>query len=398
MDAEFANYKTGLENCITRDGQTPATANISLGNFRILNLALGQLDNDAATLFQVRNATVYRNYLNNPNGAIAQRGATVTPAAAGGYGPDRWFSRRNGAVTGWTVNSSYKTAFQSGAVSQNIIKVQRTAGNASVVDIQFGQSLSPSQAKAFLTASENSGFSQARFKAIKGANASFTSVTLDLVYNLTPNANILTAAGWISFGSVTIPVANIGTVIFTDFACTGAWPFPGAYPLSFGLRVTITAPSGTAGADDSLTMTDFQLMAPLQFAGNGYARFQDPDEVVELAACQQFYWKTFPAATAPASAAGTAGAFSYLTTVAVVASSWQIPLPQRLAYTGAAAVATFNPSAAGTNWRNITDGANSGASVPVLVGDRALQIANAGAAGDVVGKVISIHATVEAEY
>lgn len=34
MDTEFDNYKTGLENCVTRDGQNQASANLPMGTFR----------------------------------------------------------------------------------------------------------------------------------------------------------------------------------------------------------------------------------------------------------------------------------------------------------------------------------------------------------------------------
>jgi hypothetical protein len=49
MQAQDQLLADGLENCITRDGQTAATANISLGGFKVLNLGTPTLNTDAST-------------------------------------------------------------------------------------------------------------------------------------------------------------------------------------------------------------------------------------------------------------------------------------------------------------------------------------------------------------
>lgn len=53
--ADFAN---GLSNCITRDGQGPATSNISLGSNQINNLANGTHLTDAVNYTQVQNSNL----------------------------------------------------------------------------------------------------------------------------------------------------------------------------------------------------------------------------------------------------------------------------------------------------------------------------------------------------
>ena len=50
FDDENDNFATGLENCITRDNQTPPTENISWGAKKITNLADGTAVTDAATI------------------------------------------------------------------------------------------------------------------------------------------------------------------------------------------------------------------------------------------------------------------------------------------------------------------------------------------------------------
>lgn len=47
MDAEMDGFATGLSNCVTRDGQSPATANIPLGGHKITGLGDGTQATDA---------------------------------------------------------------------------------------------------------------------------------------------------------------------------------------------------------------------------------------------------------------------------------------------------------------------------------------------------------------
>lgn len=54
MDGEFDNYKAGLENCLTRDGQNSPSADIPWGTHKITGLATGTADTDAANLGNVR--------------------------------------------------------------------------------------------------------------------------------------------------------------------------------------------------------------------------------------------------------------------------------------------------------------------------------------------------------
>jgi hypothetical protein len=57
-NALTADIATGLTNCITRDGQSPATANIPLGSNKITGLASGTAATDAPTLAQVQSSAV----------------------------------------------------------------------------------------------------------------------------------------------------------------------------------------------------------------------------------------------------------------------------------------------------------------------------------------------------
>lgn len=53
MDTEMDGFATGLSNCITRDGQGPAGANIAWGGFKITNLGVGVAATDSVNYGQV---------------------------------------------------------------------------------------------------------------------------------------------------------------------------------------------------------------------------------------------------------------------------------------------------------------------------------------------------------
>ena len=59
MDGEDTGFASGLTNCITRDGQSPALANIPLGGFKITGLANGVAATDAAAYGQITSGGTY---------------------------------------------------------------------------------------------------------------------------------------------------------------------------------------------------------------------------------------------------------------------------------------------------------------------------------------------------
>lgn len=69
MDGEDNGFAAGLTNCITRDGQSPALANIPLGGFKITGLANGTASTDAATVGQVN--TLLGSYLPLTGGSLS---------------------------------------------------------------------------------------------------------------------------------------------------------------------------------------------------------------------------------------------------------------------------------------------------------------------------------------
>ncbi|MBW8837881.1 MAG: hypothetical protein JF605_23335, partial [Burkholderia sp.] len=53
MDTEDNGFATGLSNCVTRDGQSPALANLPMGGYKITGLGDGSGVADATTIGQL---------------------------------------------------------------------------------------------------------------------------------------------------------------------------------------------------------------------------------------------------------------------------------------------------------------------------------------------------------
>lgn len=67
-----SDFATGLSNAICKDGQTTPTANIGIGNFKIINLATGTVSTDAINLGQITGA----------NSTITSMSALTAPTVA----------------------------------------------------------------------------------------------------------------------------------------------------------------------------------------------------------------------------------------------------------------------------------------------------------------------------
>jgi hypothetical protein len=57
MDTQFANAVSGFDNCLTRDGQGSATANLPMNTFKFTGLGAGSASNDSVNYSQLTSAT-----------------------------------------------------------------------------------------------------------------------------------------------------------------------------------------------------------------------------------------------------------------------------------------------------------------------------------------------------
>ena len=108
----------------------------------------------------------------------------------------------------------------------------------------------------------------------------------------------------------------------------------------------VFTPTGTAGSDDSLSVTGVQIES-----GSIATPFEYRPYGTELALCQRYYAKTFPQTTAPAQSAGYYGCLCGQDSGSGAYGSqmqWRFPVTMRVIPT----VVSYNPSAANSNIRN----------------------------------------------
>lgn len=84
----LSDIATGLSNCVTRDGQSPATANLPMGGFKATGLASGTSTGDSVRWDQVQ-------YVLN----IASAGTSGQVLTSGGTGAPTWTNAATGDVT-----------------------------------------------------------------------------------------------------------------------------------------------------------------------------------------------------------------------------------------------------------------------------------------------------------
>lgn len=174
---------------------------------------------------------------------------------------------------------------------------------------------------------------------------------------------------------------------------------------------TIAVPSiagktlGSGGNDYLSAMLRFPTSATFQVdisqfkveRGATASAFQPIPLVQDLAACQRFYYKTFPQATTPAQNSGVlTGCLEYISSLgASLTSGAQLryPVPMRATPT----VTYYNPSAANNKWRNLSGSADSGTGTTVRSDQSAVVVLNTQVGTDATQNEMAIHLTADAE-
>ncbi len=114
--------------------------------------------------------------------------------------------------------------------------------------------------------------------------------------------------------------------------------------------------------------------------------------------CQPYYWKSFPYGTAPAQNSGTYnGAIVYTPQVAGLTAGFtdMVYLPQPMR--ARTAPTFYSPSSATAKWYNATLAADSGTASALYYEANNFAVNNPQVVGDLVGNVIAVHATIDAD-
>ncbi len=305
---------------------------------------------------QLISGVTYRNALYMNGGfEVWQRGTSIAVAASNTlYTADRWY-----LLTGANQASTVAQATGLSNGSQFACKVQRNNGQTGTGTMFFGYPLDTDEIYRLRGNKISCSF---LIKA--GANWSPTSGTIAVNIECGTGALIKRSSG--SFTNETIPLQVIqgltpggATVALLGSSSVVVPTTTTQMELQF-----IWTPTGTAGADDSITIDDVQLEPQLATTWTP-TNFDRLPFVQQFQLCQKHYCKTFNYATAPAQNVGTAdtGAIEQISNGAArVQFYWEYPVRLRTA-PGAAGITTYNPGAANANWRDVTAAADLAAVV-----------------------------------
>ncbi len=318
-----------------------------------------------------------KNMVFNGNFLVWQRGAGgaasfAVPASTTQYTADRWQIITNATQASTIVQAAGAT---SGAF---LAKIQRNSGQTGTATILFGTSLLRDMcigtAGSVITLS---------FKALAGANYSATANALGVVvYSGTGTSDKAGINNAYTGSALAINQTATLSTTLTNFSFTSA--ALGATVTQLAVQFNFT-PTGTAGVDDSFSVTDVQLeLSPVQ---TPYERLSFGEE---LRRDKRFYQKTFDYASAPvqnvASNVGALFAIGQLVNVSF-GVNW---IFDGLMRTNAPSITTFSPNAGSANWS--TNGTTPTAVVTQAGGSN---VALSGTTSVTAGNGYFLHATAE---
>jgi len=323
-------------------GSTNATAG-QVVQSAIWNAIHGDLATALTTLMTQANTNApgFQNVM-APNGSflIWQRGLSIAvPASTIAYTADRWY-----LATGATEASIVAAVadLSAGATPNCAAKVTRNSGQTGTAVVSFGYPFDTDE--IYRMRGSLLSFSCA---VKSGANWSPASGTLTVtvafgtgsvgkrVNGFTAETVVLTIPTNLAVSSPRTVISGTSTVIVPVNSGQGEVQFT-------------WTPSGTAGADDSISIDECCLVT-----GSLIQSFTDIPFQTSLDMCKRHYQKTFPYATAPAQNAGTQGALSLISATSKVGLFWKFADEMRAAPW---AITTYSPGGATANWYDLTGG------------------------------------------
>jgi len=268
FNAMVTDVYAEITNSIARDGQSPATANIPMGGFRVTGVADPVGAQDAATkayadLLASQGVSAAKNRIINGDMRIDQRNSGAAQVflaqAALAYSVDRWYAYCTSigvpgdAITGQQIFSTDDYLY-------------RFTGAANITGVGFGQ----------------------RIEYLNSYDLASTTVTLSATMTITPLTSVAWAAYYANttnaFGTVATPTRTLissgaFTVGATDTDVSVSFAVPaGAIT---GIEILFTIGALTSG---TWTVRNVQLES-----GTAKTAFDKRDVAAELVRCQRHY-------------------------------------------------------------------------------------------------------------
>ena len=230
-DQRFNEFATGINTCITKDGQNAATANIPMGGFKLTNIGVATATTDAARASQVQDGTLSHG---TTGGSANAQTLTTTPS----------FSPQTGTVVTFkagftnTASASFKVNGEGGTQNLAVLK-----GNGMTTSLHGGELVASTFYRAIRTDSStwlliNPSPPIINWTPTYGGSGSmtYTSVTTNFAYYIPSNSGINfhissngtlggTASNTITISFPFTPVSGFGAQAqFACFCSTGsAW-------------------------------------------------------------------------------------------------------------------------------------------------------------------------------
>jgi len=216
----------------------------------------------------VTNPVGFRNRIINGDMRIWQRGTTISnPTTTNFYTADRWGANRNSDVSGATVSRDISGL----SGFEYSLKLQRTAGDTATNSLSLMYSNESTNTYDFAGSPVTLSF-----YAKTGANYSGGLLNVIIYSGTGTDQRVYAYTGSTSVASVNQAI----TSTWTRYTLTGT---ASANATEIGIIITWT-PTGTAGADDSVSITGVQLEA-----GSTATDFERRPIGTELALCQRYY-------------------------------------------------------------------------------------------------------------
>lgn len=276
----------------------------------------------------------------------------------------------NGAGSGYGANAQY-------SVEQRIEHATRyygqTASRKVTVSFYAKSSITNKKLGIFATQTYGTGGSPSASEVLNGKFWKLTSSWKKYSHTFTLN---------------TLVGKTFGTN-FDDFILLRIYQVWGT---SIASRVGDTAAETFVGSGN-IDIAQFEV-----HAGDFELPFMPRTFSEELQLCMRYYEKSFAYDTAPAQNSGTnIGALMISALGASTASRGMIyyKVPKRTAVTPT----FYNPSAANANWRNVNDGADSGAAAVSNsnTSEKSVCVVDPGVAGNAIGESLAVHWAADAE-
>ena len=196
-----SDIATAFSNCVTRDGQSPATANLPLGGFKVTGLAAGSSNGDSVRYEQVQ-------YLANV-GSAGTSGQVLTSA---GTGAPTWTNQD--ALSVGTATTS--TNLAGGAAGK--LPFQTGSGTTSFTAVgTSGQVLTSAGTGAPTWETPAAGISLSADNTWTGTQ-SFTGSTSKLAEVLTNAGEVCTISATAATGTINFDVTTQSVLYYTSNA------------------------------------------------------------------------------------------------------------------------------------------------------------------------------------